>query len=45
MELTVITCAPRFPIVNPKNPETIAPNKGKNIIVIIIVFCGLKTRL
>jgi hypothetical protein len=34
----VINCAPLTPTFLPKNPETIAPNKGKVIMVRYIIY-------
>jgi hypothetical protein len=34
----VINCAPLIPIFLPKNPETIAPNKGKVIMARYITY-------
>ena len=38
----VINCAPRTPTFLPKKPETIDPNKGKNIILKYIIYILLK---
>jgi len=34
----VISCAPLTPTFLPKNPETIAPNKGKVIMAKYIIY-------
>ena len=41
----VINCAPRTPTFLPKKPETIDPNKGKNIILKYIIYILLKHSL
>ena len=38
IERHVINCAPLTPTFLPKNPETIAPNKGKVIMAKYIIY-------